>query len=252
MTAAELSGDAETSGSNAVIVKKVNGVAFSGLATGILKNTTTTGVPSIATAGTDYSSPSSTDTQTNKTLNVESTGNVVTVTSWIPLPLVGCSGTTGSLMWDTLATLAPTATCSAGTTNTDMMRGVADFPDSDGDYSVQSAFPLPPDFTGTVDAYFKWRAAATSGNVVWQIQTICTADAEVDDTAWNTASTVTDAAKGTTLQMNDASITSITTTGCAAGEIMHVRVLRNRTNGSDTITGVVSLGHVGLMIRRAM
>jgi hypothetical protein len=38
----------------ATIVGKVNGVALSGLATGILKNTTTTGVPSIATVGTDY------------------------------------------------------------------------------------------------------------------------------------------------------------------------------------------------------
>lgn len=50
LTASELSGDATTTGSNAVVVKKINGVALSGLATGILKNTTTTGVPSIAVA----------------------------------------------------------------------------------------------------------------------------------------------------------------------------------------------------------
>lgn len=35
-------------------VAKVNGTALSGLATGILKNTTGTGVPSIAASGTDY------------------------------------------------------------------------------------------------------------------------------------------------------------------------------------------------------
>lgn len=40
-------GDAE--GATALVVKRINGVALSGLATGILKNTTTTGVPSIAT-----------------------------------------------------------------------------------------------------------------------------------------------------------------------------------------------------------
>lgn len=39
-------GDAE--GATALTVKRINGVALSGLATGILKNTTTTGVPSIA------------------------------------------------------------------------------------------------------------------------------------------------------------------------------------------------------------
>jgi hypothetical protein len=36
------------------VVTKINGTTLSGLATGILKNTTGTGVPSIATAGTDY------------------------------------------------------------------------------------------------------------------------------------------------------------------------------------------------------
>lgn len=51
-----LSGDVTGSGATSITtnVGKVNGVAFSGLATGILKNTTTTGVPSIAANGTDY------------------------------------------------------------------------------------------------------------------------------------------------------------------------------------------------------
>ena len=35
-------------------VVKINGTALSGLATGLLKNTTATGIPSIAVAGTDY------------------------------------------------------------------------------------------------------------------------------------------------------------------------------------------------------
>lgn len=44
-------GDAtNTAGSLAMTVKGVNGTAFSGLATGLLKNTTTTGIPSIATS----------------------------------------------------------------------------------------------------------------------------------------------------------------------------------------------------------
>lgn len=53
----ELSGDATTSGSNAVTVRGLNGVTLSGLATGILKNSTSTGVPVIAAAGTDYVAP---------------------------------------------------------------------------------------------------------------------------------------------------------------------------------------------------
>lgn len=58
-TIGTLTGDVTSAGStfngsatntNATVVGKINGVALSGLATGILKNTTTTGVPSIAVA----------------------------------------------------------------------------------------------------------------------------------------------------------------------------------------------------------
>lgn len=54
-----LSGDATGSGTTAITVTngKINGVSLAGLATGILKNTTGTGVPSIAVAGTDYVLP---------------------------------------------------------------------------------------------------------------------------------------------------------------------------------------------------
>ena len=60
-------GDAE--GATALTVKRINGVALSGLATGILKNTTTTGVPSIAVAG-DF-----------PTLNQNTTGSAATLTT---------------------------------------------------------------------------------------------------------------------------------------------------------------------------
>lgn len=53
-----ITGDATASaGSNNMTNTKMNGVAYSGLATGLVKNTTGTGVPSIATAGTDYLAP---------------------------------------------------------------------------------------------------------------------------------------------------------------------------------------------------
>lgn len=52
---AALTGDATaTAGSNAVTVIGINGTNLAGMATGLLKNTTATGVPTIATAGTDY------------------------------------------------------------------------------------------------------------------------------------------------------------------------------------------------------
>lgn len=60
-----LTGDVTTTvGTIATTVAKINGVALSGLATGILKNTTTSGVPSIATSGTDYTAPVASGTAT--------------------------------------------------------------------------------------------------------------------------------------------------------------------------------------------
>ena len=47
----------DATGATALTVVKINGTLMSGLATGILKNTTGTGVPSIAVAGTDYLAP---------------------------------------------------------------------------------------------------------------------------------------------------------------------------------------------------
>jgi hypothetical protein len=103
-----------------------------------------------------------------------------------------------------------------------------------------------------VDATIKWMTSATSGDVVWQLATICVADAETDDPAFNTASTVTDTAKGTTLQTNDAAITTVTVTGCAAGELMHLKILRDAAHASDTLAATARLIGIELVIREAI
>ncbi len=239
-------GCTETSGEEdfSVGTKQLGTVALSSGAWGTVTDVRSMLATHTVTAGTGLS----------KSGNVLSLGTF-TLKTKIALPLVACAGTTGTLMWDTNATLAPTATCSAGSTETAMIRGTADWPDSDGDYSVQTAFLMPDDWdtTSNLDAILLWRTSATSGDVVWQVQVACRADGEVDDVAWSTnTTTVTDTAKGTTLQLNSATITNIAKAGCAAGELMHVRVLRNRTHASDTLAAVASLGHVELTARRSI
>ena len=192
----------------------------------------------------------STDTFTNKTLDVEATGNIITTVQKIWFEAVNCTGTTPSLNWDTIATLAPATACTAGTTNTGLIRGLASF--SNAEISqMQTHFKLPGDWAGAIDLKFKWQTSATSGSVVWQAASICVADAEVDDVAWNTASTVTDVAKGTTLQTNDASITGLTTTGCAAGELLHLKVFRDPAHASDDLAAAADLIGVEVTTRRA-
>lgn len=212
-------------------------------------NDNTTKAASTAYVQTELTAyASDTVTETNKTYDAEGTGNTLTIPTKVWLPAAGCQASTATSFWDSLTANPAAAACVTGT-NT--QKGTLDFDPSTDQYAQQTIL-LPADWTGSVDAKFVWLAAATSGNVIWSIATICVADAETDDPSFNTASTVTDAAKGTANQVNTASITGITTTGCAAGELMHINVSRNASNGSDTMAGNARLIGVELTMRRAM
>lgn len=94
-----LTGDVTSSaGSVATTVVKINGTTLSGLATGILKNTTATGVPSIAVAGTDYSV--ATNGTIGQALTSNGTGGFGTA---LTLATVATSGSASDLTAGTLA-----------------------------------------------------------------------------------------------------------------------------------------------------
>jgi hypothetical protein len=94
-----LTGDVTSSaGSVATTVVKINGTTLSGLATGILKNTTATGVPSIAVAGTDYSV--ATNGINGQALTSNGTGGFGTA---VTLATVATSGSAYDLTAGTLA-----------------------------------------------------------------------------------------------------------------------------------------------------
>lgn len=189
-----------------------------------------------------------TDILTNKTIDAEGAGNVLTIPRRLWFPAAGCNNATAGSIWDLPTSNPAVAACVTGT-NT--QKGVLNFADS-ANLSAQITYALPTTWTGTVDARIKWYTSATSGDVVWQLSTICVADAETDDPAFNTASTVTDTAKGTTLQTNDAAITTVTVTGCAAGELLHVKIQRDSAHASDSLAATASLIGVELVIREAM
>lgn len=96
------------------IVQTANGTltaeqALGSLATGVLKNTTTTGVLSIAVAGTDYVTPTGTETLTNKTL--DSSTNTLRASSLAttgsPVVVSGAAApTAGQVLTATSATAA--------------------------------------------------------------------------------------------------------------------------------------------------
>jgi len=123
-------------------------------------------------------------TLTNKTLDVEGTGNAITIVDKVWFAAAGCNNATATSFYDLPTANAAAAACITGT-NT--QKGVLDF-DAATDESGQVSLALPSDFTGAIDVKYKWLAAATSGDVVWGVQAICVADAETDDPSFNTAS----------------------------------------------------------------
>lgn len=201
-------------------------------------------------SGAGSVTPSSTDTFTNKTYDAEGTGNILTQAFKIWFPAAGCNNATAASFWDLPTSTPAVAACVTGT-NT--QKGVLQFADTSGGFSAQNSFLLPSDFTGNVDARIIWKTSATSGNAKFSLSTICTAvDAtETDDPSFNTASTVTTAAAGTANRLQTSSITSLTITGCAANEFLHLKLFRDGNDGSDTLSASLDVIGVELTIRRA-
>lgn len=196
----------------------------------------------------DFEYTESTGKISAATVDAEDSG--VNLTLYYPLcggDLVGVDPATGTAghIWDkSPLDTAPTATAVTGTNQT---YGVARFPDSDGDYGVQIQCPLPPGWTGNIDAV-AWGKTTGTGNYRLQIATKCYATDEANDASFNTA-TVTTFAAGTSGRLNRYTVSNITATGCAANELMMVRVFRNRTEGSDTLNNTFDLKSVRLWVR---
>jgi hypothetical protein len=185
-----------------------------------------------------------TGTITYATINVEDANVLFTMPFRWDLDLCGVSpadGTTVSHIWneDPLSS-TPTPTAVVGTNRAFCH---LTFPDSDGAYGVQISRAIPDGtLTGNFDADIWWNTTGT-GNARFQIQTKCYADDEAGDAAFNTASVVT-AAAGTSGRPNKQTITGITVTGCAGGELMRIRFYRDRTEGSDTLNAALNVEKV--------
>jgi len=240
-------------------VNAVNRVVFgTGVAT-LLATPTFTNLVAAITGDTPVGR-ATTDTLTNKTLNVESTGNLFTAPSYIVLWAGGCQNTTAISFWDLPTSTPAVATCVTGT---NIQKGVLAYADTSGGFSAQTSFSLPADWTtGTLpDIDLYWTTSATSGNAKWTVAIVCTdvAASATDDPAFPTSSngfnTVTTAAPGTANRVQTSTIAGATVpASCATAtkELVHIKVFRDGNDGSDTISATANLVGVTVMPRRAM
>jgi len=189
-------------------------------------------------------------TLTNKTIDPEGTGNAIGEVEKIWIPAAGTNGTTPAPVWDLPSSGAPTAT---DVTGTNIHKGVLSFADS-GLQTAQMTLLLPGDWSGALDIKILWYTTATSGNCKWQVSTAFTdtGASATDDPSFNTAQTVTTAAPGTGSRITSSSITGLTNTGSAAGALMHIKVGRDGTDGSDTIGAAALFIGAEITMRRTV
>lgn len=187
---------------------------------------------------------------TNMRIDAEATGNVVVIPlhafEWAAI----CEGGIPyNPQWNYKSGgEGPAPTCVEGTNVT---FGTAQFDDVTVQ-NLQGLLVLPPDWSGAIDLKLTWRSGATTGNVVWQISTACVADGEAMDPSFNAAQLLTDATQGTANRRNSATLSSVTTTGCAAGETFFFKILRDGGHASDTIANAAHLLTADFTYRRAM
>lgn len=140
------------------------------------------------------------------------------------------SGNAGHIWNKSPTATAPTAVAQTGT---NVNKGVARHPDSDGTYGVQLRCRLPANVTiGQVDGVLTWISAGT-GNYRPQVKTKCYADNASPDQSFNTAQVFTVAA-GTATNPQIDTLSNLTMTGCSAGNILTFELVRSRTEASDT------------------
>ncbi|MBZ5508951.1 MAG: hypothetical protein LAO78_26120 [Acidobacteriia bacterium] len=209
-----------------------------------IKNTGTLTLP---TSTDTLVGRATTDTLTNKTIDAEASGNLITLPFYVQVPAAGCNNATASANWDLPTTNAATPNCLTGTNS---QQGTADFDDTAA-RTMQTSFALPPGWTGNMDVDIDWLVTAGGGTntVKFTVATACTAAGATFDPAFNATNTITSGTVGSNNTLNVTSQTAITMTGCSAGNILHVKFGRDNT---DTSTATVRVLDVAFTIRRAM
>jgi hypothetical protein len=154
--------------------------------------------------------------------------------------MAGCDDATGVFIFNKPTANAPTATCEG--TNTRI--ATLDF-DATTDQSFTGRWRLPTGFQSSlgINIPIRWKAASTSGSTGWCFQMVRVPDGATSDPALPAQAAgncVSDTAKGTTLQENEATITNVTCTSCVAGDAVNW-VFSRDANGSavtDDMTGL--------------
>lgn len=106
--------------------------------------------------------------------------------------------------------------------------------DSGSRIGASATFIVPKNYVGTPKGYILWKSTATTGDVVFDVDTKAVADAEsLDPSTDDDAQTVTTTTPGTARLRKDSSVTLTGT--YAADDLVLVSVYRDGAQGADTL-----------------
>lgn len=197
------------------------------------------GNPTAAVDSTVVATTTNPIVQTNKTIDAEGTGNVLSRPFYVEYT-AGCNNAAANPgAFDLPTSAAATATC-FGTTTT---QGVLDFVDA-ATSTATGHLTLPQGWSGNMDVRIFWFANAASSNAVrWSVQTGCVADAQAVSTgpSYNSASAGNTAYTGTANQRKTTAFTAIDMTNCSAGETMYFQLARVGGDAGDTLTATAEV-----------
>lgn len=99
--------------------------------------------------------------------------------------------------------------------------------------------------SGAIQIHVFWKAAATTGSVVWQANLLGRVDTEIWDTALGSASYIQDTVQGTTEYLSKATI-DIASTGLNPSDLVILKISRDAdgTGGTDNMAGDARLLNV--------
>ena len=162
---------------------------------------------------------------TNKSIDAEGTGNVISEPIRVMLMAAGSAAGTAAAAFNTPSSNAPAA---VDKTAGGFLIATLDF-DKATDESVQwvTKWPVGGD-ESNADLVLTWFGVPTVNEVTFAARSACLAAGEaISDLAWNATKIIVDTAAGTTLDWNTATIDNLALTNCADSEHLWIEFLRD-------------------------
>lgn len=177
-------------------------------------------------------------------------GGTITDNIWIPLGNQYQTGNNGGTGGGVITGISNNVVMAGPTRGSTYGYGAIEVNHAAGLQYFYVTHRLHDAWTGNVDIELESFSGSTFGDAYYTVATSC---ASVDDNlsslSYNTESTAVTTYASSSFLRKKASFTSVNMTGCVAGDILSIRVGRDGTQGTDTLSGATYLHGLTLKVQ---